>query len=482
MKSAHIHAAILFAVVVLAGLHSIGVAYAEYPPPHQQLRDEVPLDAIQCNAPRDLYIRDSQIPLCMTASTYELLLGYGMELEPPALLGLIESITNAGDSEVQQVVEATIRMYELDKENAFANINALSDTIVPHYPFVLDPVSGTIVSHGALPERIGAQSVILGDFAVTPPEATLDQLQDGAGTWAEYVFVELGSNTDQLKRSWLVLHDGYVFGAGYYYPVYKKIVRVVDSTIALYEEDKENAFASISALAENIDSHYPFVIDPYIDPDAGRVVAHGGFPDVWVGNPTPPLAMGWKNLADTMIENDQVAWMLLLFANPVSGLDEQKHILLKMHDGYLFCSGYYYQAESKVKNVVQSAIALYESDKNSAFDTITARSENIDLHYPFVINPVDKNIVAHGAFPEKVNTQAVILSGYADRPVEEILSDLQDGDGAWVEYVYRVPGTDFEERKRSFLQMHDGYIFGSGYYYSLFFLFEPSESIELAPR
>ena len=51
--------------------------------PLQQQREGVPLSDIQCNAPRDLYIRDSQQPLCLYPDTYEALLALGLDLTEP---------------------------------------------------------------------------------------------------------------------------------------------------------------------------------------------------------------------------------------------------------------------------------------------------------------------------------------------------------------------------------------------------------------
>ena len=53
-----------------------------YPSPLQQQRDGVLLDAIMCNMPNELYIKESSVPVCITASTYERLLVYGLDLVP----------------------------------------------------------------------------------------------------------------------------------------------------------------------------------------------------------------------------------------------------------------------------------------------------------------------------------------------------------------------------------------------------------------
>lgn len=65
----------------------VGIHYAygdteTYPPPLQQQRDGVPLDAIMCNMPNELYVTSSSAPLCITPYAYERLLVYGLDLAP----------------------------------------------------------------------------------------------------------------------------------------------------------------------------------------------------------------------------------------------------------------------------------------------------------------------------------------------------------------------------------------------------------------
>ena len=109
------------------------------------------------------------------------------------------------------------RLYDSDKWNAFATISATTTSIDPHYPFVLDPDTKTVVAHGAIPARIGTPSLIIAeDYADKPYDTIIDELQDSDGTWVKYLFPHPESDYVESKRSWLVLHDGYIFGSGYY--------------------------------------------------------------------------------------------------------------------------------------------------------------------------------------------------------------------------------------------------------------------------
>ena len=458
----------LTVAVLLAGAVSIDAAHADtvtYPSPLQQQRDRIPVDAIQCNAPRELYMRDSQTPVCISASAYELLLERGVDLVLyQSFARTIYTITDAGEPEVRRVVEETVRMYDLDRENAFVNINGLSENIVLHYPFVLNPDTGNVVAHGVDPDRIGTQSVILGDYTDKPYDVILKEMQSGAGTWVDYIFLDPVTNEDGLKRSWLVLHDGHIFGAGFYYSIEDKMNLVVDNAIDLYDK---SGFGAVTALHAKSSAHYPFVLDP----TTGRALAHAGFPEAIGAVPPPSTTTDtpFPVIAKAMEETGESSWRYITFTNPTTGMEDQKRILYKFHDGYIFGAGYYYPAADKTMSVVEDVINVYKTTgRENAFASVTAQSENITPHYPFVIDPANGSIVAHGAFPENVGTQSVIMGGHADKTSQQILTELQGGDGTWVKYVYQIPGTDFEEKKRSYLQMHDGYIFGAGYYFSAF--------------
>ena len=61
-------ATLLIVAVILTGAISVDTVYAidfEYSPPLQQQRDGVPVDAIQCNAPREMYLMNAMTPVCI---------------------------------------------------------------------------------------------------------------------------------------------------------------------------------------------------------------------------------------------------------------------------------------------------------------------------------------------------------------------------------------------------------------------------------
>ncbi len=87
---------------------------ARHAAPLQQQRDGVLLSHIQCNPPRDLYIRDSQRPLCLYPGTYEALLALGIDLTAPELadvevvtIGLLAPVTGGAARYGEDISAAT---------------------------------------------------------------------------------------------------------------------------------------------------------------------------------------------------------------------------------------------------------------------------------------------------------------------------------------------------------------------------------------
>ena len=174
----------------------------QYPSPLEQYNAGTALHEIQCNDPRDLYVTGSDMPVCLYSDTYEMLLDRGVSL----------SLPSTSESVVRGVVEDTIALYDSDPDGAFATITAMMSTDTS-YPFVVDS-DGIIVAHGANPDRVGVDSVLIASTN-KPPDVIISELQEGE-VWVEYVFNNPATGTEQNKRSLIMLHDGYVFGSGYY--------------------------------------------------------------------------------------------------------------------------------------------------------------------------------------------------------------------------------------------------------------------------
>ena len=366
------------------------------------------------------------------------------------------------DSRVQSLAEGAQLLYQSQGQTAFdiitPEVRAHSDAL---YPYVLNATTTEEVANGAFPEQVGriAAQLVLPDRPVG--EIRADLARDGH-TWITYVQPNPDTNTNQVKRAYMQLHDGYVFGSGYYLPD-SRVQAVVDLAVSSYKSVGTNSFAAIDeGVGLDIgDSLYASVrtlngIEVASGASDERVDEFGGLE---VANDRD-LQTIYENLFE-----DGSVWIERVTINPATGTEQVKRSWLYLFDEYIFLSGYYLP-DSEVQSVVDNALFMYKNLGEIAFDIITPEEHILtDDIYPFVISADDYRTVAHGTLPDFVGkccSDAIQTTG--DRLFEDVLAELDEDGGAWVTYTFLNPNTGTDQKKRTWLALHDGYIFGSGYY------------------
>ena len=365
------------------------------------------------------------------------------------------------ESRVQVAVIKALMLYHTEGAVAFGLITPAeiihADAI---YPFVLDAATLKTVANGAYPDFTGEvpDDLINAD---RPADRILADLDRDRGTWVEYMASNPNTDLIQLKRSYLYLYDGYIFGSGHYLPE-SKVKYTVEDAVRLYESSGEGAFETITPEETlRTDELYPFVFDANIL----RTVAHGAIPDRVGHVPYAILDTGDRPveliLAD--LERDGGTWVEYVFTNPATETRQLKRTWMYLHDGYVFSSGYYLP-DYRVQAQVEEAHHLYRSHGEGAFGMITPESQRpLVAHYPFVLDAGSLKIMAHGALPDLVGTDARFLEK-ADRSLDRIMAELSSGEGIWAAYMAENPGTRTPQLTRTYLYLHDGYVFGSGYF------------------
>jgi len=117
------------------------------------------------------------------------------------------------------------------------------------------------------------------------------------------------------------------------------------------------------------------------------------------------------------------------------------------------------------KEIVTIVIGSYEKSNKD----ISALDEHLDFNvnsqykrYAFVIDADTKKIVAHPN-AELIGEGSFALINSSES-VESILENLENNDGHWIYYDFVNPNTNEIEPKTSWFKLHDGLIFGSGFY------------------
>lgn len=119
--------------------------------------------------------------------------------------------------------------------------------------------------------------------------------------------------------------------------------------------------------------------------------------------------------------------------------------------------------ESRVQAGVDKAVSLYMLEGRGAFDTITGTTPDPGEHSVFVLNSTTGEVVADSGYPHLLGTTSSSIFT-ADRSYDEIISDLQDGEGTWVTNPFTNPATHTKQLERIWMSLHDGFIFASGYF------------------
>jgi signal transduction histidine kinase len=121
--------------------------------------------------------------------------------------------------EAVDLVESAIETYDANGAAAFVDMTAPSTTFVDRdlYIFVFDP-NHLLVAHGANAELLGDDATILVDANGVPFGNTMIVTADEDGEWVDYMWMDPLTGTEVAKSSYVVLHDGYIFGSGIYLP------------------------------------------------------------------------------------------------------------------------------------------------------------------------------------------------------------------------------------------------------------------------
>ncbi len=117
------------------------------------------------------------------------------------------------------MVQHAIADYDSNGKMAFTDFDQDSQyRNGEEYVFVIEKETFVIVAHGANLEYIGTLSSDLIDSDGVNIGELIDKNATPDGAWVHYKFLDPQTGKVEPKSSWIVLHDGYIFGVGIYSP------------------------------------------------------------------------------------------------------------------------------------------------------------------------------------------------------------------------------------------------------------------------
>ena len=254
---------------------------------------------------------------------------------------------------------------------------------------------------------------------------------------------------------------------------------VVDNAINRYETEGLDATLAYYNRAESVDGQwYVFILD-----ESGTIIGHydasriGLDLNEWVGTD----ANGYNFGTEILTATQEGKWVSYVYNNPETdslGSESVEEYQLKKawvvwHDGLLFGSGWYINADEHTKSLVTATANRFSSVGLEATVEYFASPESVSAGLAATIdyyNNIDSvkgewfafiadrsgRIVAHYD-PEMLGKDLEYLFGTAAVEGTE--------DGSWVTTEDTNPSTSHWESMRIWVVSHDGMTFGSGWYY-----------------
>ncbi len=382
----------------------------------------------------------------------------------------------------QAYVQQALNLYEtLGLEMTVDYYNTAESVDDAWYIFVLDE-DDVFLAH-ADQDIVGLHaSEVLGpnDF---PTGSLVAASATKEGAWSSYVFTNPASGEVEVKRSWIVRHNGLIFGSGWYEPGPSKTEDApgytqafVGQALELYETLGLEAAVEYYKTRESVDDQwYVFIIN-----EDGYTISHYR-PEIIGRDPSERVDItGYFYGDDIRSAPEEGHWVTYVFLDPATGQERRKHTWSVNRDGLIFSSGWYEGGPTKAdapaytQAYVQRAIDRYE---NTGLDATVDYYNNpesiVDQWYMFIFDEDDVTL-ALGANPDFVGTHAEDIKGPNDYPSGAMVAAAADEDGEWVAYNSINPASGELEAKRSWVIRHDGLIFGSGWH-------EPAPSKDDAP-
>ena len=338
------------------------------------------------------------------------------------------------------------------------------------YVFMMDEY-GTVIAH-ANPALVGQlASDILGPNNY-PTGAAVAASADENGAWFDYTFTNLATGSVETKHSWMVIHDGITFGSGWYEegprktdaPAYTEAV--VQQAINLHDAVGFAETVKYYNTGESVDGQwYVFMMDEY-----GTVIAHAN--PALVGQLASDI-LGPNNYptgaAVAASADENGAWFDYTFTNLATGSVETKHSWMVIHDGITFGSGWYEEGPRKTdapaytEAVVQQAINLHDAVGFAETVKYYNTGESVDGQWYVFMMDEYGTVIAH-ANPALVGQLASDILGPNNYPTGAAVAASADENGAWFDYTFTNLATGSVETKHSWMVIHDGITFGSGWY------------------
>ena len=352
-------------------------------------------------------------------------------------------------------VDAAISRYNALKLDAtLAHYNSSDSVDGQWYVFVIDG-EGEIIGHydpSVLGQNLNGPIGTDATGYIFGPDM-LSATQDGK--WVSYVFKNPATGEIESKHSWVVRHDGLLFGSGWYTDPAEYTKRFVDEAIARYQSEGLEDTLAYYNTPESVDGQwYTFIID-----EDGYTIGHH---NAAVRGRDPSLrvdATGYFYGDDLLSATEDGKWVSYVFNNPASGQIESKHTWAVKRDGLIFGSGWYTEPAEYTKFFLDAAINKYESDGLEATIAHYNSPESVEGSWYVYIADESGEVISHFR-PDSIgenfhDAYSIDFTGFDAGAAILAATD----EPKWVSYYYTDDVTGELISNHAWVARHDGLIF-----------------------
>ena len=256
-------------------------------------------------------------------------------------------LSDRGEFTVDMVQQALRRYDEEGRGATVSYYNSPESAAGEWYVFIYDENDQAI----AHPSQDLLGQDLKGDLGVDVAGYRFGEVMVGAGEqglWVDYLFLNPATGNQEFKHSWVVRHDGLLFGSGWYQVLPGSPLDVttadpgeytvvfVDRAVRYYKAHGREGAVQYYNTAESVDGDwYVFVVDENEELIAHRDSSLLGRHIDEVGN-----TIDGEKFSELEV-TEAGRWVDYLFVNPATGEEGIKHSWVVRHDGLVIGSGWY---------------------------------------------------------------------------------------------------------------------------------------------
>ena len=379
----------------------------------------------------------------------------------------------------QNFVQAALDRYDRDgREATLAYYNSQASIEGEWYVFIIDE-NDLIVSHPVMPDLIGQDvKTIVGADGYELGKEIATATEDGH--WIHYLWPNhAAGGVEEPKHSWVIRHDGLIFGSGYYEPS-NPCLRFLH---ALVPGSKDGYYPGVNYPGTNY-SRVPDIAavleNPAPQSFRSGVSAISGWAcdaeEIVIEINGEPLTAAYgtirEDTAEVCGDTDNGFSLLWNWNN----LGDGTHTARALIDGVPFAQSCVTvttfgdemlgdeEKATFTQDFVQAALDRYDSEGREA--TVAYYNSQASVEGEWYVFIIDENdlIVSHPVMPDLIGQDVKTFVGADGYELGKEIATATE-DGHWIHYLWPNPAADgIEEPKHSWAVRHDGLIFGSGYY------------------